>query len=63
MFTRQLLITAVLSAIVAFCTVLLSSCDSVHALSRIDSHIIRQDTTHTIVTFDKAGSSYNVDFK
>lgn len=62
-YTKEAIITAIITALIAGLSYLLSSCSGLQTQVRGNSHIYRSDSIHTIFYYDKpARSTLNVDY-
>lgn len=62
-YTKEVIITAIITAIIAGLSYLLSSCSGFQASVRGASHIYRADSVHTVYYYDRPHrSSIKVDY-
>lgn len=62
-YSKEAIITAIITAIIAGLSYLLSSCSGFQAAVRGSSHIYRADTVHTVYYYDRPErSTIKVDY-
>ena len=61
-YSKEVIITAIITALIAGLSYLLSSCSGFRAFVDGRSNIYRSDTIHTIYRYDKDINSLKVDY-
>lgn len=61
-YSKELIVTAILTGIVAALSYLLSSCSGLQTQVRGKSDVYRSDTIHTVFFYDKPTKSTIVDY-
>lgn len=61
-YSKEAIITAIITALIAGLSYLLSSCSGFRAVVDGRSNIYRSDTIHTIYRYDKDINALNVDY-
>lgn len=62
-YSKEVIITAIITALIAGLSYLLSSCNGLQTMVRGNSHIYRSDSIHTIYYYDRPQrSTIKVDF-
>jgi len=62
-YSKEVIITAIITAIIAGLSYLLSSCSGLQTMVRGNSHIYRSDSIHTVFYYDRPQhSSIKVDY-
>lgn len=62
-YSKEAIITAFITAVIAGLSYLLSSCSGLQTMVRGNSHVYRSDSIHTVFYYDRPSrSTINVDY-